>query len=246
MTLRFSRKKIPVPPKVHSLNHEIRKSASTQSDLAILVCDNLKWSPHIINIVARSNRMLGFKYSVIVSTSLTYMLVLWSALICRSVVKSALYKVRRLLICFFSKEFNVVQPNSFCRTMNHRMLKKLDLILITYWHEIKVIVSLYKCKSDIYELDINQFIPSTRSTSGDLRPNLCKTSLFRNSYFNRIVFLWNSLPSHIKSSSSVSILKSKLYLFYKNNRNSSFEIDRPRTWKTMCSKCRSLQISCCS
>ena len=164
MTLRFSRKKIPVPPEVHSVNHEIRKSASTQSDLAILVCDNLKWSPHIINIVARSNRMLGFKYSVIVSTSLTYMLVafyscLWSALICRSVVKSALYKVRRLLICFFSKEFNVVQPNSFCRTMNHRMLKKLDLILVTYWHEIKVIVSLYKCKSDIYELDINQFIP---------------------------------------------------------------------------------------
>ena len=51
--LRFSRKKIPVPPKVYSLNHEAIKSASTQSDLGILVSDNLKWSPHIINIVAR-------------------------------------------------------------------------------------------------------------------------------------------------------------------------------------------------
>ena len=47
-----------------------------------------------------------------------------------------------------------------------------------------------------------------------------------------------------KSSSWVSILKSKLYLFYKNKQSSSFEIDRPRTWRTMCSKCRSLQISC--
>ena len=60
MTRRFSRKKIPVPPKVHYLNHEIKKSASKQSDLGILVRDISKWSPHIINIVATSNGMLGF------------------------------------------------------------------------------------------------------------------------------------------------------------------------------------------
>ena len=35
-------------------------SCSTQGDLGILVKDNLKWSPHIINVVAKANRMLGF------------------------------------------------------------------------------------------------------------------------------------------------------------------------------------------
>ena len=77
-------------------------------------------------------------------------------------------------------------------------LKKLNLIPLSYWHEIKDIIFFYKCKSGLYELDTNQFINqplhhSTRSSSGDfLRPNLCKTSLFRDSYFNRIVFLWNN------------------------------------------------------
>ena len=105
-------------------------------------------------------------------------------------------------------------------------LKKLDFIPILYWHEKRDIVFLYKCKFGMHEFDTNQIIityslqHSTRPISGDLRPNLYKTSLFRNLYFNRIVFLWNSVLSDIKSSSSVSILKSKLYLFYKNKLNS--------------------------
>jgi hypothetical protein len=36
---------------------------------------------------------------------------------------------------------------------------------------------------------------------------------FRNSYFTRIVFLWNNLLSDIKSSSSVATLKSELYIY---------------------------------
>jgi hypothetical protein len=38
-------------------------------------------------------------------------------------------------------------------------LKKLNLIL-SCWHEIKDIMFFYKCKSGMYELDINQFITS--------------------------------------------------------------------------------------
>lgn len=56
----------------------------------------------------------------------------------------------------------------------------------------------------MYELDINQYITqplhhSTRFSSGDLRPNLCKTSLFRTHtltelYFYREQFtVWNQI-----------------------------------------------------
>ena len=40
--------------------------------------------------------------------------------------------------------------------------------------------------------------------------------------------LLNNLPSDIKSSSSVAILKSKLYLYYTNKLNHTFVIDPPR------------------
>ena len=96
----------------------------------------------------------------------------------------------------------------------------------------------------LYDLDIDRYIERplhqlTRSGSGDfLRPNLCRTALFRNSFFNRIVYLWNQLPNDIKLSTSVLILKSKLFSYYSDKLNTVFDIDRPRTWKTSCSKCR--------
>ena len=131
-------------------------------------------------------------------------------------------------------------------------LKKLNLIPISYWLEIKDIVFYYKCMTGLYDLDIDRYIErplhqSTRSSSGDfLRPNLCRTALFRNSFFNRIVYLWNQLTNDIKLLTSVSILKSKLFSYYSDKLNTVFDIDRPRTWKTLCSKCRSLQTNCCS
>ena len=133
-------------------------------------------------------------------------------------------------------------------------LKKLKLFPISYWLEIKDIVFYYKCKAGLYDLDIDKYIErpyrrdrSTRSSTGDfLRPNLCRITLFRNSYFNRIVYLWNCLPSDIKSSSSVYILKAKLYEYYFNKLITVFDADRCRTWNTLCSNCRSLQINCCS
>jgi hypothetical protein len=75
---------------------------------------------------------------------------------------------------------------------------------------------------------------------------LCKSTTFRSSYFNRIILLWNNLPSHIKSSNSCAIFKSKLYTHYFNKLNSDFDVERPRTWKTFCMKCRSSNITCCS
>ena len=39
----------------------------------------------------------------------------------------------------------------------------------------------------------------------------------------------------VKLSSSLSILKTKLYEYYKNKLNTIFDIDKPRTWKTLCS-----------
>ena len=41
-----------------------------------------------------------------------------------------------------------------------------------------------------------------------------KQDYFRNSFFIRSVELWNTLPSHVKSSSSLGIFKSHLHKLY--------------------------------
>ena len=129
-------------------------------------------------------------------------------------------------------------------------LKSLKLLPISYWFELKDLTFYYKCKSGGYDININQYTSqppsrSTRSSSSDqLRPNLCKTTSFRSSYFNRVIIFWNNLPSCVKSLSFYAMFKAKLYNHYLNN--SDFSVERPRTFKTLCVKCRSSNISCCS
>jgi hypothetical protein len=60
VALRFSRRKTSAPTQGYVLNQKPIKFAATQNDLGILVSNDLRWSSHVINIVAKDNRMLGF------------------------------------------------------------------------------------------------------------------------------------------------------------------------------------------
>jgi hypothetical protein len=132
-------------------------------------------------------------------------------------------------------------------------LKNLNLLPISYWFEIKDLTFYYKFKSGGYEVDIDQYstqpsVHATRFSSSDLRrPNLCKSSTFRSLYFNGIILLWTydlvisshrSLALHSNPNFILIILINKL--------NSDFDVERPRTWKTICMKCRSSNITCYS
>ena len=133
-----------------------------------------------------------------------------------------------------------------------RLIRKLNLLPIYYWLEIKDF--FFKWKQGLYDLDISSFVTfssnrssRTRSSKDNLlQVNPCKTSLFRNSFFNRIVFLWNNLSPIIRNSTSVSSFKLQLHSHYSSKLDSSFDVNRMRTWKTCCSKCRSLNLSGCS
>ena len=116
-------------------------------------------------------------------------------------------------------------------------LKKLNLLPISYWMELKDLVFFFKCKHGLFDLDISSFVTfssnsssHTRSSSDNLlHVNHCRTSLFRNFFFNRIVFLWNNLSPTIRNSSSVSSFKNRLTVHYSSLLHSSFDVNRMRT-----------------
>ncbi len=110
-TLKFLRKKTPVPCKHYSLNHQLIKSCSMQNNLGILVSDNLKWSPHINNFVAKANKMLGVLRRNCFHLA-TFYTCLWYVLSCRSVVKSGLHKAR-LLIWYSTLPYKVHSPGLY-------------------------------------------------------------------------------------------------------------------------------------
>ena len=98
-------------------------------------------------------------------------------------------------------------------------LIKLNLLPISYWLELKDLFFFCKCKQGNFDVDISQYLTfsfqrssHTHSSQANmLFPNFCRTCLFRASFFNRIVFLWNGLPSSIRDISSVSSFKHNLF-----------------------------------
>ena len=158
VALRFSRRKTSAPTQGYVLNQKPIKFAATQNDLGILVSNDLKWSSHVINIVAKANRMLGFLrpncfhltdvntrrllYLSLVRSHLSFGCEIWvpqgpSADLLR------LEGIQRRATKFILKDYESSYPDR---------LKKLNLISLCYWHEIKDIIFFYKCKSGLYEL----------------------------------------------------------------------------------------------
>lgn len=257
MVMRFTWKKSIEPPS-YQLNQKPIIVANTQKDLGIIVSNDLKWSNHITHTVAKANRMLGFLrrncteltnmhcrrllYLTLVRSHLSYGSEIWAPQ-GSSADLVLLEGVQRRATKFILQDY---------KSSYSTRLKLLNLLPISYWFEIKDLIFFYKCNAGVFEINIDQHTshPSSRSTrfisSDQLRPNLCRSSSFRSSYFNRIIPLWNNLPSDIKSSSSSSTFKTRLYNHYFNKLDLDFDVQRPRTWKTFCVKCRTNNINCCS
>ena len=96
---------------------------------------------------------------------------------------------------------------------------------------------MYKCFNGLLDFSHDNYISlasgRTRSTASNLnlRPQRFRTSLFRDSYFNRIVPLWNNLPISIRQSPNVLSFKKKLNVLYFEKLESEFDPTRVQTWK---------------
>jgi len=76
---------------------------------------------------------------------------------------------------------------------------------------------------------VNQSINQSINQSTHLRPKNFRTSLFRDSYLNRIVILWNVLPVAIPTAQAFSSFLNQLYKFYFGKLISVFDTDRIQT-----------------
>ena len=79
----------------------------------------------------------------------------------------------------------------------------------------------------------------------------CKTTTYQRSFLNRTKRLWNVLPKSLTGNNiSLGQFKNRLSKYYKLALEDVFDVDDPRTWKSICLSCNksrnlSCQISCC-
>ena len=113
------------------------------------------------------------------------------------------------------------------------------------WHEHIDIVLFYKLIHGRVSIDTN-LLPSTtnnnrretRSSDTDhlkFSTNRCKTTTYQRSYLNRTTRLWNILPKELTGINiSLTQFKSGLYKYYQLAVKNVFDVDDPRTWKSIC------------
>ena len=114
------------------------------------------------------------------------------------------------------------------------------------------------CHASIFQILLNspnvipqKLIPSriTRSTANpnviSFRIRKCKTVTYQNSFFNRIARIWNILPECIRMPTSIQSFKLKLLEYYFEALRTSYDPEEPRTWKSICVKCKNARLLNC-
>ena len=133
----------------------------------------------------------------------------------------------------------------------YERLRKLNLLPISYWLEIKDLIffsNANKASTTYISPLLSPFLLIAHPAP--VRANTtCFKSIHAKPLFLETLFclsIWNNLSPIIRNSSSVSSFKLQLHSHYSSQLDSSFDVNRMRTWKTYCSKFCSFNLSCCS
>ena len=223
-------------------------------DLGIHIQTSMSWNNHIDIITAKANRMMGLikrtvgfhapvkvklqLYTTLVRSQLEYCTQSWNGL-----TKSNKVKIERIQRA--ATRYILNYPN-----MSYvERLTELNLLPLTIRRDVLDLKFFYKCLKGIIAIDINSHVNfvcnnhthmSTRNSSDPslLDIPLCRTNIFQNSYFNRIVYSWNKLPLYIRSSENIKIFTRALNL-YCNRILPSFN---PDCCCTLYQKCPCLSV----
>ena len=229
----ITRKRNPVLSS-YTIAHCPIKRVNEQRDLGIHISSNATFNEHIYTQICKANKMLGLiqrtvsrdkrllptrsLYIMLVRSHLEYASEVWSP---KSVTLIKLIeRVQR-------RATHILMPELEYK----ERLRRLDLLPLLHRREIKDLTTFYKLKSGLYNCDIDSYVAfcsdtRLRSTAqGKLKTPRCRTELFKASFFNRIVYLWNNLPENVRTFSG-SVGKFKYYCreFYKTI---PYDPDRP-------------------
>jgi len=199
--------------------------------------------------------------SVFISSDLT-----WTSQI--SYIAAKVYKILGLLRCTFGNlhkpmakklEAPCTYQKTFCywsylndyHSSYFDRLVKLQMLPLMYTLELFDIVFFLKTlKSPSTHFNIHDYItfatsPTRSSAFNKLQHKLASNNATRHSYFYRLAWLWNSLPS-IDCTLSVSANKQIIYKYIWKNFTNNFNPDNPCTFSYLCpcNKCAYITLAC--
>ena len=214
----MTRKKYPV-------THP-RCFVSGKKNLGVIVTDNLFWNSHIQMITAKANKMLGLLkrtcplltetkirrslYLSLVKSKLCYGTEIWSP--SNVSLKVKIERIQR-------RATGWILRSRIGEISYQERLQSLDMLPLCYDREIQDLVFFYKALYGYVDVgNYVSFVSHDRSRltlnpSLLLQVPLCRTTTFKNSYFNRTVHLWNVVCRIASPNSFVTLFTFKNFSF---------------------------------
>ena len=221
-------------------------STNSQRDLGVLVKCDLSWTDHLNQICGRGYRSLNMirrtippgatiilkkqLYISLVRSHLTYCSQLWRPRMVKDIlsVERVQRKATKYVLSDYSNDYKL-------------RLQSLHMLPLMYWLELQDIMFLVKCLQDPHDcMNIRShvsFSPSgTRAGSGNkLKYEYRRTSNGRHFYFNRVVRLWNKLPSScIDLTKSFATVRHTVRAFLWTHFENHFDLKNTCTFHLVC------------
>ncbi len=240
----------------YSLDGQQLTLSNLEIDLSVIMNSNLTWINQVNRVRSKANQMLGFirrstiemhdvgarkyLYLQLVRNNFAYASQVWSPQTIKLI--EDIEKVQRRATKY------ILNLGFITNVPYTTRLLQLDLLPLTFWHEYLDLVLLYKIINGYTYID-NSARPTmagsgiTRSESNE---NVIKFSIpfantvtFQTSYFIRACKTWNTLSCDLRHRDiGLNTFKSKLKTYYKHALSKVYNCDDPRTWKSICVKCR--------
>ena len=246
----------------------ILTSTDCERDLGVLTSPDLSWLRHIDHQCSKANKILGYVrrstldiksttvrrtlYLSLVRAQLCYGSQIWAPQTITGIQQAERLQRR-------ATKFILNLPFRCNATYEERLLQ-LDLIPLSYWHEYLDMIFFFKLIHGIISID-KSLLPSpvnnrrvTRSSSLthlSFITTRCKTTTYQKSYLSRSTRSWNSLPKELTGNNvSLNGFKYGLIEYYKLALRNVYDVNDPRTWKSICLSCNmsrnlSCKILCC-
>ena len=196
-------------------------------DLGLLTNHHLSWNSHIDTITSKAKRILGLikrtcrgwkdtetlktLYCTLVRSQVEYGSVVWSPYTSRN--NDKLERIQRRGTKF------ILGQNDISYEDRLKCLNMLSLEKRRYFFDV---VFLYKALNGYLNIELTPLLNFySQADPYKLRHvddyssklNYARTTKFKNSYFNRIVEMWNSLPLEIRLAPNLEAFKSNVKKF---------------------------------
>ena len=233
----------------YSLSGTVLDRTESFKDLGVTISQDLSWGTHVSSLVSKCNqtmglikRAVGFRLAPSLTTTLY-----------QSLVRSQIEYASSVWSPHNHKDIRHIESiqRSASRYILHypqmsysERCSVLDLMPLSFRREMADLVLLFKYLNNLIDVDFSQYITLTPSDTG-LRSGsqgcllslpLLRTVTFQNSFFNRVVHTWNSLPRYLRDCTDLNVFKSSLKQFY-HSKLVLYDPDIPGTWHGVHSFC---------